>query len=216
MSHPDAKATPDRRRQILEAAEACFREEGFHGASMARIAARAGISVGHIYRYFENKEAVVADIVAQDLEATVLAISALPTTAEAQLATMLEVTRERAAPERMALWLEILAEAARNPRVAAMVRDADAQLRSRVIESLPPVESRPRDALDAEAQAELLCTLFEGALIRSLRTGSCEPLQARVLRDLMLWTLRGCEGTPGAPGEARGERRAPRGALAGG
>lgn len=189
-------APPDRRRQILDAAEACFREEGFHGASMARIAARAGISVGHIYRYFENKEAVVADIVSQDLEASVLAISALPATAEAQFDTLLEVALDHAAPERMALWFEVLAEAARNPRVAAMVRDADKQLRERVVERLPPVDGRPRDPALAAAQAELMCTLFEGSLIRFMRTGASQPMQLKMLRDLVLWTLRGCEGSP--------------------
>jgi AcrR family transcriptional regulator len=40
---------------------------GFHGASMADIAKAAGLSVGQIYRYFENKEAIIAAIVAQDL-----------------------------------------------------------------------------------------------------------------------------------------------------
>src|SRR5271168_2700713 len=59
-----------RRRQVLDAAEACFRRHGFHAASMASVAAEAGMSVGHIYRYFENKEAIVAAIVERDLKAT--------------------------------------------------------------------------------------------------------------------------------------------------
>src|SRR6516225_10634346 len=51
---------PDRRSQILDAALACFAKHGFHQASMHDISAEAGISVGLIYRYFENKEAVIA------------------------------------------------------------------------------------------------------------------------------------------------------------
>src|SRR5947209_12181483 len=61
MSH--ALADPpslDRRTQILEAAVVCFAKHGFHQASMHDISAEAGISVGLIYRYFENKEAVIA------------------------------------------------------------------------------------------------------------------------------------------------------------
>ncbi len=44
-----------RRQQILDAACDQVRQSGFHGASMADIARAAGLSVGQIYRYFENK-----------------------------------------------------------------------------------------------------------------------------------------------------------------
>src|SRR5438552_5982481 len=50
----------DRRTQILDAAMVCFAKRGFHQASMHDISAEAGISVGLIYRYFENKEAVIS------------------------------------------------------------------------------------------------------------------------------------------------------------
>ena len=50
----------DRPTQILDAAVACFAKRGFHQASMHDISAEAGISVGLIYRYFQNKEAVIA------------------------------------------------------------------------------------------------------------------------------------------------------------
>src|SRR5947209_12640622 len=50
----------DRRAQILEAAMVCFAKRGFHQTSTHDISAEAGISVGLIYRYFANKEAVIA------------------------------------------------------------------------------------------------------------------------------------------------------------
>ena len=55
-----------RREQVLKAAAACFQRHGFHGASMAQISHEAGMSVGHIYHYFANKEAIIAAIVAGD------------------------------------------------------------------------------------------------------------------------------------------------------
>ncbi len=45
-----------RRRSILEAATTVFSRKGIELATMAEVAAEAGISPGAIYRYFENKE----------------------------------------------------------------------------------------------------------------------------------------------------------------
>ena len=195
----NVRMTPDRRTQVLEAAQCCFRQEGFHGASMSRIAAAAGMSVGQIYRYFDGKEAIIAEFVARDLEASVLGLTALPACPDGQFETMLEVARERASAEAMALWLEVLAEAARNPRVAVMVHDADAQLRARMAEVLAQPPGGPLDPAEAAARSELICTLFEGALVRSIRSGSGEPLRLPVLRQLLRWALKGCVGDPRAP-----------------
>ena len=62
MSEPRLESIPalDRREQILTAAMVCFAKRGFHQASMHDISAEAGISVGLIYRYFENKDAVIS------------------------------------------------------------------------------------------------------------------------------------------------------------
>ena len=48
-AHPNPRCGPD-----------LFAKRGFHQASIHDIAAEAGISVGLIYRYFENKEAVIS------------------------------------------------------------------------------------------------------------------------------------------------------------
>jgi AcrR family transcriptional regulator len=44
------------RAAILEAAEAVFAERGFHGARMEEIASRAGVAVGTLYNYFEDRK----------------------------------------------------------------------------------------------------------------------------------------------------------------
>src|SRR5437870_12542779 len=59
MSQAQIEPTLDRRTQILDAAMVCFAKRGFHQASMHDISAEAGMSVGLIYRYFENKEDVI-------------------------------------------------------------------------------------------------------------------------------------------------------------
>src|SRR2546428_13570659 len=60
MSTTQLEPSLDRRTQILDAAVVCFAKRGFHQASMHDISAEAGISVGLIYRYFQNKEAVIS------------------------------------------------------------------------------------------------------------------------------------------------------------
>lgn len=53
--------TPKGRRtwqQLLEAARAVFARDGYVNARMADIAEEAGLSMGALYRYFENKESV--------------------------------------------------------------------------------------------------------------------------------------------------------------
>lgn len=48
-----------RRRQILDAALACFEEEGFEAATMKGIGRRAGLSIGALYTHFKNKRELV-------------------------------------------------------------------------------------------------------------------------------------------------------------
>jgi len=54
--------TPDKRNDIMKAALELIAEHGFHGAPMAMIAEKAGVGAGTIYRYFENKEALINEL----------------------------------------------------------------------------------------------------------------------------------------------------------
>jgi AcrR family transcriptional regulator len=65
------RATPLRARiretteqAILAAAEEVFAEMGLHAAHMGTIAAKAGVSVGTLYNYFEDREALLAGLLA--------------------------------------------------------------------------------------------------------------------------------------------------------
>ena len=56
-----------KRLAILAAAKRLFASRGFHGGSVSDLAHEVDLPVGSIYTYFENKEAIVAAIVAKDL-----------------------------------------------------------------------------------------------------------------------------------------------------
>jgi AcrR family transcriptional regulator len=56
MSKP---ADPNRREDILKAARAEFRQNGYEKARIADIAQRAGVAKGTVYLYFESKQAML-------------------------------------------------------------------------------------------------------------------------------------------------------------
>src|ERR1700743_3468381 len=49
-----------RQQQILDAALACFSENGFHQTGMADIVRRSGLSHGAVYLYFQSKDDLIA------------------------------------------------------------------------------------------------------------------------------------------------------------
>lgn len=57
----------EKRDEIVRAALELIAEHGFHGAPMAMIADKAGVGAGTIYRYFENKDVLIAELY-RDLE----------------------------------------------------------------------------------------------------------------------------------------------------
>lgn len=55
----------DKRAAILQATLELVAERGFHGAPASEIASRAGVGIGTIYRYFENKDALIVGVMAE-------------------------------------------------------------------------------------------------------------------------------------------------------
>src|SRR5262245_42768117 len=54
----DSDESP-KREAILDAALDLFADFGYHGTTVPQVAAKAGVGAGTLYRYFENKEALV-------------------------------------------------------------------------------------------------------------------------------------------------------------
>ena len=173
-----------RKTQVLNAATECFRRQGFHGASMAQISKAAGMSVGHIYHYFENKEAIIAAIVERDLLkllSITQRIRAASTDGDIFRAIVddiqyctVELTNDQDAP----LMLEIIAEAARNPDVAIIVHTADRTARDRLVELVREgLEFRGVTCSDSQMEGplEVLYAVFDGLTIRMIRNPELNP-----------------------------------------
>jgi AcrR family transcriptional regulator len=126
MSLPQIEPTQDRREQIMQAAVVCFAKRGFHQASMHDISAEAGISVGLIYRYFANKEAVIsamADRHKQEIQVVLERARQAPTLLESLEILFTAHCCEEQPRVISAFVVDLYAEAARNPDVADLVRD---------------------------------------------------------------------------------------------
>lgn len=65
--------TSDKRGDVMQAALELIAERGFHGAPMAEIAEKAGVAAGTIYRYFENKDALITEL-HRELEDKIMAV----------------------------------------------------------------------------------------------------------------------------------------------
>jgi len=62
VSAARAKAVPDRRRAILDAAVRVFARQGFHACRVSDIADEAGVAYGLLYHYFPSKDDVLSTL----------------------------------------------------------------------------------------------------------------------------------------------------------
>ncbi|MCX4729019.1 TetR/AcrR family transcriptional regulator [Streptomyces sp. NBC_01306] len=63
------------RQRILTAAAHVFAEQGYTAGTTNRIAERARVSIGSLYQYYPNKDAILAELVTRHLDAGAAAMS---------------------------------------------------------------------------------------------------------------------------------------------
>jgi TetR/AcrR family transcriptional repressor of uid operon len=160
----------DRRERILEAAERAFAEHGFHATTMQHVAEAAGMSAGNLYRTFSSKEAVVEGLCARDQQERIdnfVSIAEEGSVFAAFEAGLSEhfATRTR---NKARLLVEIWAEAARNPAIAAMSLSVDADIIGKITHVIRLAKERGEAAsdIDPEAVARFMFTYFAGLLKR--------------------------------------------------
>lgn len=67
---------------ILQAAQICIVEQGLMQITTPKIAERAGVSVGSLYQYFENKEEIIQELLRRKSENLGLALKQMVVTQE--------------------------------------------------------------------------------------------------------------------------------------
>lgn len=197
-----------RRDQIVAAARLCFRKHGFHGAGMAEIAKTSQLSVGQIYRYFANKDAIIEEIVRRIVMKKISLMTGNAHNLQ-QVAHNLSHRRignlsspfkedlcagqKEQAEIDHALMLEVAAEATRNPVVEKIWRDSEKQLFNEAKALLTATFPQFSDQ-EMTAKVETLAVICEGTAFRRLTTvhADAEILEAiyhRYFQDLFSTTL---------------------------
>jgi AcrR family transcriptional regulator len=174
VSQNQIESNPDRRTQILEAAMVCFAKRGFHQASMHDISAEAGISVGLIYRYFENKEAVIAamaDRHKKEIHDVLDRARQAPSLLESLEILFTAHCCENSPKVQSAFVVDLYAEASRNPPTADLVRDVLQTAMDGVTDLIarsPEGKSGATHGLEPHELSELIFAVARGMLMRDV------------------------------------------------
>src|SRR5437762_13244125 len=170
MPQPQTDSVSDQRCQILDAALVCFAKRGFHQTSMHDISAEAGISVGLIYRYFENKEAVIsamADRHKKEISEVLQRAKQASTLLESLEILFTAHCCEEETRMVSAFVVDLYAEASRKPRVDDLVRDVCQTAMAGVTDPIsraPEAQNTTRGGSPIEV-AELLFAVARGRLM---------------------------------------------------
>src|ERR1700741_232438 len=124
VRHQPLSRDGGRRRAIPAAAERAFARHGFHAASMQHVAVEAGMSPGNLYRYFRSKDAIVEGLCERDRGELAGGFGGRAATDDvvAGIEALLRRRLIEEPRENLGLIVEVWAEAARNPAIAATQR----------------------------------------------------------------------------------------------
>jgi AcrR family transcriptional regulator len=194
---PLATRAARQRERILEAAEKCFIESGFHAASMAHIADTAGISAGLIYRYFDSKALIVKAIIERHLETDGTCAIDWLNSPEDVCDAMLDLFEswQRGDDPKMnaGLFLDLTAECTRDPDIARVVRDKDRLVGdglAQVVRRIARARGVNLKSAAAHDRADLLQCLMEGLASRvvrdpKLRRSTLKPMLEKIMVVLL-------------------------------
>jgi AcrR family transcriptional regulator len=158
-----------RRSKVIQAARKLFAEAGFHNTGMAQISKESGVLVGQIYRDFANKEAIVAEMVEQDLDEFLfdgVLCNACATGDHGAVRAWIADFVACEEVEDARIFAEITAEAARNERIAAIFHMIDHRLRQQLILALRIIADADVADDRLETIANLILTVSWGVMQR--------------------------------------------------
>jgi len=128
---PVQRRSRERLERILEAASELLAEGGVDALTTRSLAAHTGIPVASIYRYFDNRDAIIAAYLDRELEAieaaqsaALLALERVTFRSISEAAALAHMRHHQEHPEGVAVWFG----GRLNPAVVERVRTLDARL----------------------------------------------------------------------------------------
>jgi len=128
---PRQERAVETRDRILAAAARVFAEHGYAAGTTNRIAAVAGHSIGSLYQYFPNKDAILAELVTAHAEEGIAAVTrrlegGLPESLDGKIRLFVRAAMDNHRDD-PALHRVLFEEAPRPPGLLAMLRTAEEQ-----------------------------------------------------------------------------------------
>jgi AcrR family transcriptional regulator len=185
----ERQADHARRDHIAAAAERAFVRHGFHAATMQQVAEEAQMSAGNLYRYFPSKEALVEGICILDQRERSGAFHALVHSDDVlgTLDTMLRDNLLNKPRHKAAMFLEVAAEAGRNPRIAEMMQANDAEVMAGLVKLIDCAKASGQAAADVDAEfAARLMFTYVGGLFRLRALDARFDVEAEASRAMAL------------------------------
>jgi AcrR family transcriptional regulator len=175
----DPSLADRRRRQILDAALACFRRRGFHQATMQEICAEANMSAGALYRYFSSKAEIIGAI-AEDKHADSDSEFLEATRKGALIDALSLLARdffEKFAEGDGVLIADIFAEAIRDDAVAAPLLKINQNSVEYCVAAIKAAQGRGEvdEKLDGREAANTLFAAIEGIALRRAFLRDTDP-----------------------------------------
>lgn len=130
--------TDERRAQIVRGLMAVMATHGYEGASVADVAAHAGLTPGLVHYHFKNKLEILVELVRQLARDHLALVDSATSTAgdpSAEIKTFIDVhlgTEQHANPEALACWVLATAEAVRDKRIRREVEHLLGELATRL------------------------------------------------------------------------------------
>ena len=155
----------EKRREILKAVARCFRRHGLNGASISDICAEAKISPGHLYHYFDDKDAIITAMAEERLKEITAHFERSIDRPGFMVAGMLSEVDWLAlseGPANSALLFEMLAEAVRRRPVAKTLRAFSREMRNVLVDLIH--RGQARGEIDKEIDPVITATVLIGIM----------------------------------------------------
>lgn len=180
---PKLGMAPIRRKQLVEAAIAAIHAHGFADATVARIAAQAGISAGMVHHYFKDKDELLFATMRHLLaELRADAVARLARTADpaSRIRAIIDACFGDAQFDEQVFsaWLALYGNARHSPRLMNILSVYHRRLRSSLLHDLRRLVPDPQ----ALRLSEGIAAMIDGLWLRYALTG--KPLDPETPRAL--------------------------------